>query len=378
MADERFWVFFDTATRQDYIEDVHKVLGEPEGALIEYQYSDGRMDAEVVAATQAPLKAAPRQVLFVYAQWTDYHRGADDPTGPKPPADMRYQAMRFGELVAMWRDGERAVFQFRLGGRPLADPVLLAPIIDALAERSAVPYDRWVAFSSDASSLQSLASPDPVKSWQETVERLLTPPMQFSEDSFIRVGPPRRNRFWTPSALGSRYPAREGHAHALDHVYVVPERCRFTVTVATHAPSGSTRGGDAEDGANYEVAVQKSGPILGPEPNSGHLRRTADTVLRFETRHSAETEQKTGSVTIRSGDASPHGVGFVFQLRLAAWKRLLGVCMGLVGLVLAFLCATLTNAGKISFGLSLGMGLGALLLIAGGTFLYTGKWDFKT
>jgi hypothetical protein len=381
MSDTRFWVFFDTATRPEYYQDVHKVLALPRGALLEYQYRDLRMEPEVVEATRRPVKQLPSQALIAYAQWTEFKRGDPDPEGAKPAEEMRYQATRLAELVALWRDGERAVFQFRLEGHPRADPDLLVPIIEDLASRSAVPYEKWVAFSTAAAALTDLTSADPVADWQQTVDRLVARPMQFTGDKFLRFDPPRRNRFWAPSELRSKYPRRAGHAQALDHRYVVPERCEFGLRISTHEPVGATRGGVSDAVATYEVEVPADGPLLGPVPAAGTLRRTSDTTILFESKHSAKTERKVGTVTISSSDALPAvaaGISFSFALKLAAWKRALGVCLWALGAASIALSAILTASNEIGVGATILMTLAGILIGAAGGFLYTGRWSFKT
>jgi hypothetical protein len=381
MSDRRFWVFFDTATRPEYYEDVHKVLAMPKGALLEYQYRDLRMEDAAVEATHKRLKDLPSRVLVVYAQWSMFKRGDRDPDGTKPPDEMRYQAMRLGRLVALWREGERAVFQFRLEDHPRADSGLLIPIIDDLKARSALPYNKWVGFSTVTEALKNLVPADPVADWQKIVNQLVSPPMQFTDDKFLRFDPPGRNRFWAPSKLRSRYPKRAGHDHALDHRYIVPERCEFGLRISTHEPVGATSGGISETVATYEVEVPSDGPLLGPAPPSGKLRRTSDTTLQFESKHSAKAERKVGSVTISSHDALPavaSGIAFSFALKLAAWKRALGVLLSALGAASIAAGGILTESKGIAVGATILMIVGGILVAAVGGFFYTGRWSFKT
>lgn len=381
LMSERFWVFFDTATRREYYQDVHKVLALPAGTLLEYQYRDRRMEDQVVEATHRGLNELPSRALIAYAQWSHFERGDLDPEGLKPPDEMLYQATRIAELVALWREGERAVFQFRLQDHPRADPELLAPIIDDLAERSSLPYEKWVAFSTARAALAQLASPDQLTDWQKAVDQLVTPPMQFEGDKFLHLAAPRRNRFWTPSELRSRYPKRAGHHNALDHRYVVPERCEFGLRISTHEPIGATGGGLSDAVATYEVEVAGDGPLLGPVSTSGDLRRTADTTILFESKHSAKAVRKVGLITIKSSDALPAiagGISFEFALKLAAWKRAMGVLLWAVGAASIAIGGILDHAKDIGVGATILMVAGGILVGGAGTFLVTGLWQFKT
>jgi hypothetical protein len=367
VRDKRFWVLFDTATRPEYYHDVHKVLALPEGALIEYQYRDVRMEDEAIAATNKRAKELPRSVLVVYAQWSEFRRGDPDPTGPKPSSEMLYQATRLAKLVALWRDGEHTTFQFRLGQHPHAAPELLTPILQELAQRSALPYTTWVGLSTGTEAVKTLIPADPVIEWQKTVERLATPPMQFGPDRFLRFTPPARNRFWTPSQLRSRYPKRPGHPHARDHRYVVPERCEFGLRIATHEPMGATRGGITEPAATFNVSVPSDGPVFGPDPPSGTLRRNTDATILFESKRSAKAERKVGTVRLSSDDAVPAvqgGIGFSFALKLAAWKRALGVLIFAAGAVSIAIGGIVTNAKEVGTGISILMIAGGILVAA--------------
>lgn len=388
MADNRALILFDTATRAEYYDDVHKVLAMPSGSLLIYQYRDIETEGEVVTAAASAAKrkrrklgSFPTKVLVVYAQWTKFARGDGDQTGIRPPSEMLYQALRFGTLVALWREGEQTAFQFRLDGQPKADSRLLEPLITELAAKSALPYDKWVAFSDAGATLDGLDASDPLVEWQRAVDRLVTPPMQFTGDKFIRFQAPARNRFWTPSALRSRYPKKQGHRSAREHRYVVPERCEFGIHLWTHEPPGTTAGGVGEPVATFEVSVPEGGPLLGPDPSSGDLRRESEITIGFESMSSAKSDRKVGTATIKSPDALPHlprGITFAFDLKLAAWKRLLGLFLAIVGAASIAVGGLLTDAGKIGVLASIATIAGGVLLSAAGTFLLTGAWSFKT
>ncbi len=337
--------------------------------------------ALTVDQKRGKLRDFPTKVLVVYAQWSRFTRGDGDQQGIKPSEEMLYQALRFGTLIALWREGERTAFQFRLDDHPQADSRLLEPLIKELTDKSAVPYNKWATFSTLASTLGGLVATDPVVEWQRTVDRLVKPPMQFTGDKFIRFQPPARNRFWTPSVLRSRYPKRQGHKRARAHRYVVPERCQFGIRLWTHEPIGSTAGGVGEPVASFEVTVPDGGPLLGPVPESGKLRRESEISIDFESMSSAKSARKVGTATIKSLDALPHlsgGIAFAFNLRLAAWKRLLGLLLAIVGAASIAAGGLLTEAGKIGLPGSIAMIVGGVLVSAMGGFLLTGVWSFKT
>jgi hypothetical protein len=382
MEDGKFWVLFDTATRPEYYQDVHKVLALPEGALLEYEYRDIRMEAEAIVATKKKLQEVPRQVLVIYAQSADFIRGHADPTGVKPLESMHFQALRRGTLVALWRDGQYAHFQFQLADHPRADPSLLAPVIGELSQRSAVPYSKWVVISEAGSALKQLVADDQTVEWQETVDRLSTLPMQFNDDKFLRFHPPGRTRWGSRRAdLRSKYPKRPGHPHALDHQYVVPERCQFALRISTHEPSGASAGGVLAPAATYKAEVSPEGPLLEPSPKSGPIRRTAEATINLESRHSAKAEAKIGRLRIISEDALPAvagGIEFVFALKLAPWKRMLGVFLALLGALGAIACGALTASGEISVLVTILMAAASVCVGGLGGFYITGVWTFKT
>jgi hypothetical protein len=377
----QFWVFFDTATRPEYYQDVHKVLALPPGALVEYDYRDARMGEAAIAAAKRDFRDVPKQVLVVYAQWTRFSRGDADPEGIKPVDEMRFQALRRGTLVALWWEGQRAYFQFRLGDHPRAEASLLDPIVEGLTRRSAIPYNQWVALSDAGSALGQLVPEDPIREWQTTVERLSSRPMQFVDDKFLHFDPPGRNRFWAPAHLRSRYRKGRDHRHALEHQYLVPERSEFSLRISNHERAGANPGGVSAPVAHYQVKVTKDGPLMEPSPSSGPFRRAAQVTINLESRHSAKAEAKVGRVIISSEDALPEvsdGIEFIFALRLAAWKRALGVLMLAVAAATVVAAGVLGTENEISALAAILMGIGAVLLGGVGGFLTTGVWSFKT
>jgi hypothetical protein len=359
------------------LRDVHQVLALPEGALLEYQYRDRRVTDDVVAASHEPLDALPRDLLVVYAQWKQFSRGDEDPERrePRPPADeMLFQATRRGTLVGLWRTGEHISFQLKLSAHPKADPNLLTPLIDELVSRAAAPYEKWVSFSESRGVLDRLKPEDEALEWQKTVDRLTTPPMQFGADKFVRFDPPRRKKRKKGEELQSKYEARAGNSHALDHWYVVPERCRFDLTLASHERTGTP----ADRSAHYEILLPNDGSLTGPDQPRDTLRRNALTTLPFES-GSATKRRIDRTLAIKIDDALPEPndpISFHFQIRIARWKLLVGGLLGTIGAISVVLGPLLHSGKDISFLAMIGMLIGGASVAATGGLLATGVWKF--
>ncbi len=378
-ATTEFWVVFDTATRPEYYGDVHKLLALPEGALLEYQYRDVRVDPSALAALRAQRDGTER-VLFVYAQRSDYRRGDPDPDADTPANTLLWQPLRLGSLVATWKSGEHNHLQFRLDGYPEPDPTALAPIVDELAARGAAPFKAWVARSRQSEALRALTPSDPAAAWQGIVDRLSAAPMQFGGDMFWRVDPPRRSRFRAGASLPAKYVRREGHEDALDHRYVVSENLAFALQVHTHEPYGAPPRTGAPP--KLDVAVADEGPLHKPNAAQLELRRNSELPIRLESKHSADSERRLGALTLRSSDtltaAAGGGIALEFFLRLSRWKRWLGALVMFLGAVAAAVGAVLKADKTITTPVLILIAVVGLALLGLGQRLYSGKWAFKT
>jgi hypothetical protein len=374
MADRPFWVLFDTATLPDYYADVHKLLALPSGSAIRYDYRDRYLTDETRRVVGEGMIGS--EVLVIYTQWRQYVRGAETPPDDTPASEIAWQAMRIGKMLATWRIGENNYFQFRVTGYPDADPALLEPIRAELEAQNASPFRRWVALSRQGAALAALSSARPETAWSRIVENLTTAPMQFNGDVFWRLNPPVRSGWLRKGKpLRSRLRAGQTDTPERNHEWIVPERSLFALPITLH--SSHEQRPNAEP--SITVETQSDGPLHPPSPASRPLRRNATLNIQVESKHTAETKLKVGTLTVASG-ADADSVSLSFEIRLARWKRALGALLMLVaapGAAAAVVATTLVTDHKHVTAAVVYLIVIALIGTAGG-FLYTGKLAVKT
>jgi hypothetical protein len=374
-----FWVFFDTATKRDYYADVHKLLALPGGALIRYDYRDLYLGDGVKDAIRS--SHPPRPVLVVYAQWDKYVRGDEAPGEGTALDEMSWQAMRLGELEATWESGDNNYFQFRVTDYPAADPSAVEPIVSELATRGEGPYRKWVALSAEADALKGLKSTTPEEEWTKIVSRLGTPPMQFQGDVFWRVDPPARAKWRRGTALRNEYKPSPSPTPEKVHRWVVPEQSVFAIPVTMREPAVAAYGDGA---ARIKLEAPEDGPLHAPHPDSVDLRRNATVQVTIESKHTAKSERKLGSLRVRS-EASiappmPESLTLDFAVSLARWKQVLGgflVVVAIAGAAVTAISSRITTSTE-NLPWAVIAAVAVVLVGALGALLYTGRLPVKT
>lgn len=371
-----FWVLFDTATVPDYYADVHKLLALPSGAAIRYDYRDVYLTEDAMAAVGSEPRSRP--VLVIYAQWGEYVRGEAAPPPETPSDQITWQAMRHGKMLSTWREGEYNYFQFSLSDYPTADASKLAPIRAELDAQDARPYRKWVALSMQSAALASIKSATPAGEWQTIVDTLAALPMQFHGDKFWRVSPPvRSGKLRRGARLRSVYKTGDTNTPERVHEWIIPEQSIFSLPLTYREPAEHS----PQEGPQISVETDANGPLHAPQPNVLSLRRNATVNVRFESKHTAQTERKLGHITLASQTSSTTpGVTLTFEVRLARWKQILGgflIVLALAGGVIAGIATRITTSHR-HLPEAAGAAVLVVLLLALGTLLYTGKLPIKT
>jgi hypothetical protein len=376
------WILFDTATRPEYYGDVHEVIALPAGALITYQYRKHRLTEAAIAAAEGRWRTMPRDVLVIYGQDVDFVRGGAEPGDPPSTEQMRWQGLRCARLVACWIDGEHYNFQFKVTGYPQEAEQARA-FAARLHEQEQAPFHKWVAFSDQGLRGIGVKSDSGSGAWQRVVDVLNAAPMQFKDDMFWRVAPPQRSKFLRGQPIRSRYRrVHEGDYVRRQHHYVVPERCEFKMVVRTHEPSAAPARPSTAPVPEMAVTVSDDGPLVVTSAPKQPLRRNAGIEIGVESKHSAKSETKTGELRLASTDtlASKQQVTLVFQVRLAPWKRALGIIMFCIGAAAVVVAGLLTSAKNFDDHVLpiVALAIGGVILVGGGRRLSTGSWDFTS
>jgi hypothetical protein len=381
MSGRSFWVLFDIATLPPYYRDVHTLLASPPGALMRYDYRDPYLTDDAIAAvTQSSVAGDP--VLFIYVQWDRYVRGSVTPALDTPASELRWQAMRLGEMVATWREQDNNYLQFTVGDYPAADPALLDAIRAELEPEGATPYRRLVALSKEAAALASLRVANPKEEWSNIVTRLGTAPMQFAGDPFWRLDPPLRTGWIRKgSRLGVKLKPGQSPTPEMSQEWIVPERAQFALPIALHERHDAAGLAVAEP--TVAIRTPADGPIYPASPDTIRLRRNAVLAVPLESRHSADAGRKIGPVTVATEptpEAGANEVTMLFQVRLARWKRAVGAILGLIAIVATPIAveATKITTNHKHIPAAVGAAIAVILVGVLGAALYTGKLPMKT
>ena len=359
-----FWVIFDTCSKPDYYLDVHNLIALPQGWILRYGYRrqllTGRAEEVIFGSAQQPSLA-----LLVYAQTASFHRG-DEPPEDEIPPDMHYVATRMAHLALIpTPDGERAYFDIVVDGYPTPNGDALDTIIGRLAQEDSVPYKKWVAISSQLDAYHSLSQQSRDSNWEQIVEALATPPIQFIGDIFWRLGAPNSGVSPTAEPLSGE----DEVVYQFESRYKLNEGRDFVIPVVSHTPPGMTGDDEERRFANLStnstrLEVMGSGQI--------ELRRYSQGTARIR---AIQTDQggKT-SETVSFGTAPPREKwppGPSFDLHFDVSKSYLRV---IVGIVLITVGVALGVAASASSGKALWVfaGLGALSVILG-VLAWTGK-----
>jgi hypothetical protein len=189
LESREFWVIFDTSTRPEYYQDVHKLLALPMGAVIRYEYRDKYLSKQALRLA-IHNAAAPNKVLVIYGQKSGFMRGGGDDEAKAQAKDIQWIGTRFGTMQAVpSTGGANFYFDFSVEGYPKNDQQALNKLLAPLISSSETPFHKWVAISDDLSAYNDLSRGDEEANWEAIVDRISREDMQFRGDSFWRLKP---------------------------------------------------------------------------------------------------------------------------------------------------------------------------------------------
>jgi len=343
---EEFWVIFDTSTLRDYYRDVHNVLAAPEGVVIRYEYRTKYLSDAAIALAERP---SPRAVLLLYAQQDTQYPRSEGKSAPSDPsvADELVFATRLATMVNVTKDGENYYFDFQVAEYPNQDQTALATILGTLETQGTVPWKnrKWVATSTLHEKLDVLKIGEIQQNWTEIVNRLSTPPVQFSGDAFWRLEGPFQAGSQSPTRPSIEYDTEPGRPPRARSYFQITETSSWKFDLVSET-SGK---------AQYDVAGESSDPkileLMGA-PKYG-LRQYTRQAIDYRARSTALFGDVAADLTLdtlpRNADW-PSGPRLSFRYEQQRnWRRIVfGFGSGLVGLVLLVLSGFILT-GRIAF-----------------------------
>lgn len=267
----RFWVIFDTCTIPYYYLDVHKLLAIPRQATLRYNYKEKYLSPTAITASLNP-RSAPKFGLLFYAQRNGFRRGDDTPPTGTVFDQMFWVPTRIVEMLCIpTRDGEAFNYDFKALRYPRIDRPAMMRVLDPLIRDKQIPFNKWIAISSELEAFEALRGGDDRQNWGSIVAEFHKPEYQFSSDVFWRiVGPtgtkrakrvaPRYERVYESGDLRqvkSVYDLQEGEAHTFEIISASPPRLPGAATIEYSVRCTSTNEKNLEVTGSGNVSLRQ-------------------------------------------------------------------------------------------------------------------------
>jgi len=379
-------VVFDTCTRSQYYADVHQLLALPASTILRYDYEEKYFSPEAFAYLRGLKEAdCPVDVILFYGQFNDYVKGGADPKGKLlDPGNSVLIPTRYAKLrnVAIeervgGNDDSRTVvyFHMELSGFPDPDSLAIRPLLDMLAGKKELPFEKWVALAPEGADLSAFRQ-DGVHLWGKVVDRLAAPPSQFHGDVFWRIdhlekeGQLGRTKIRPQPRASNRFGQRD---YASD--YHLDPLSSYLVTLSSFVPDVDEK--DLPDGAVVTIKADDREYLAIPEPKQ-EFRRNASSQFKIGVKAVADINPRHINLSLKTelpDHKSPYTPGSAADISLVTsiggYRVAACLFLGIFGVALGIWAAALFRDGNIAHGLLAGAA-GALLAFLG-VVLFTGR-----
>lgn len=379
-------VVFDTCTRSQYYADVHQLLALPAGTILRYDYQEKYFSPEAFAYLRGLKEAdCPVDVILFYGQFNDYAKGAADPKGKLlDPANSVLIPTRYAKLRNVsveervgGNDGSRTIvyFHMELSGFPDPDSPAIRPLLDMLAEKKELPFEKWVALAPEGADLSAFRQ-DGVQLWGKVVDRLAAPPSQFHGDVFWRIdhlekeGQFGRTKIRPQPRASNRFGQQD---YASD--YHLDPLSSYLVTLSSFVPEAE--GKDLPDGAVVTIKADDGEHLAIPEAKQ-QFRRNASSQFKIDVKSVADIKPRYINLSLKTEvpehkpPYTPGSLADISMVTSIGGYRVAGLLIvAVLGGSLAVFGGTLLKDGNTAYGLLL-MAVGAILAVLS-LALFTGR-----
>lgn len=379
-------VVFDTCTRSQYYADVHQLLALPAGAILRYDYQEKYFSPEAFAYLRELKESeCPVDIILFYGQFSDYAKGAVDPKGQLlDPANSVLIPTRYARLCNVAVEeriggdgGSRTViyFHMELSGFPDPDSPAIRPLLDMLAEKKELPFEKWVTLAPEGADLSAFRQ-DGVGLWGKVVDRLADAPSQFHGDVFWRIDHLEKQTYMGRKTIlpQPRDSNRFGQQDYASDYHLDP-LSSYRVTLSSFVPA--VEGKDLPAGTVVTIKADDAEHLAIAEPNQ-EFRRNASSQFKIDVKSVTDIAPRYIKLSLKTevpGHNTPYTPGSLAEINLVtsiSGYRVLGLLLLAVpGLVLGLWAVALLENGDIAWGLLVGA-LGALLAFFGFA-LFTGR-----
>lgn len=334
----KVWVIFDTCTRPEYYLDLHNLLALPVGATLRYNYREKYLSLPAVAASLHP-STAPKFGLLFYAQRNGFHTGEAAPETGTIYNEMLWVPTRIIEMLCIpARDGETFNYDFKVLGYPSIDQESVSRVLHPLIQQREIPFNKWVAISSELSSFENLKRGDERRKWGTIVSELHKSQFQFSSDVFWRIIGPKKSR--TSKQVSPRYEQtfESGALRLVKAVYDLEEGQNYSFEIVSMSPPRSDETAQTQYSVKCSSTNDDNMEVIGS--GSVSLRQQAADSVQFVGKISEEIADHSATLRFETQPKTsqwPMGPELEVQVAVVknALKIALGLIVGVVGLILS-------------------------------------------
>lgn len=369
-------VVFDTCTRSQYYADVHQLLALPSGTILRYDYQQKYFSPEAFAYLRELKETdCPVDIILFYGQFNDYAKGTADPKGRLlDPANSVLIPTRYARLrnVAVEEriggdGGSRTIvyFHMELSGFPDPDSPAIRPLLDMLAEKKELPFEKWVALAPEGADLSAFRQ-DGVELWGKVVDRLADAPSQFHGDVFWRIDHLEKETYLGRKTIlpQPRASNRFGQQDYASDYHLDP-LSSYRVTLSSFVPA--VEGKDLPDGTVVTIKADDAEHLAIPEPKQ-EFRRNASSQFKIGVKSVTAIAPSYIKLSLKTevpDHKSPYTPGSLAKISLVTsigGYRVAGLLgLAVLGVVLGIWAAALFRDGNIPWGMLVGA-VGVLLV----------------
>jgi hypothetical protein len=378
-------VVFDTCTRPQYYADVHQLLALPAGTILRYDYQEKYFSPEAFSyLRQLKESDCPIDVVLFYGQFEDYAKGGEDPKGRMlDPATSLLIPTRFARLrnVAFEErvggdDQSRSIvyFHMELAGFPNPDSPAIRSLLDMLAAKRELPFEKWAALAPTNADLTAFRQ-DGTEFWSKVVDRLATPPSQFHGDVFWRIDHLEKIEFSKRRTLRPRlrHTNRFGDLEFWSD-YSLDPLSRYRLALSNFVPT--VEGKDLPAGAAVTISADDTEQLTLPESKQ-EFRRNASTQFKISVRAVTDIAPRHIALSVRThmpghaGDYSPGSLADISVMTGISGYRVAGT----LALALLGFASVAGASGLIRTSIPAALVLGTIgsFLVFLAIVLFTGK-----
>jgi hypothetical protein len=345
MANDNFWIIFDTCTRPEYYQDVHNILALPKNSIVRYNYNIKYLDS--LSEKYLENDEFPKKVLLMYGEFDGYQKGVSIEKFKdfrNSNQDFFVIPTRICELKNLQKINGEVYFDLELQEYPYSENSSnINDIIKSLD--GAIPFNnkgKYIAISGSINEYNFLKTSGDNKSNWSAIIKLFQDKSQFKDDSFWRIeGPYKKNGEKIPPKVTYD---KESKSSYLNH-YVINEGKEFYFNLYNYEPHSNVKYElllkKVSEGANYEDFVRKIkinddySPVISflKEIN---LRQYFVSKIKFQRNYNSDLLTKEGACyfnTLGQTDQWPIGANFYlyFQLRKNPLSIVLAILLILAG-----------------------------------------------